>query len=212
MSTVDDRAPCPRRSALARKGYRFPERRKRRLHAKLLDKNPVYVYRFGDRLDKDNVVNFDMIKVKDKDGNERSAAANYLRRVKGACRAASTSRSARTLDRTGLGRFRHLHRLRTWVVKGLSEGQGARLGLPDGRAITTGRNASAAVKRRLSAVSTWRRRSAFPTARMAPPPSKQSEPVDQPHQPGADHRSWAPTSPTRFKRLSTRPRKTCSKA
>lgn len=88
---------------------------------KLLEKNPVHVYRFGDRLDKDNVVPFDMIKVKDKDGKEVVEQRPYfLRRMKDGTGRDEQVPLQRWTEQDWVD-FATYTDFRTWVVKGLSE-------------------------------------------------------------------------------------------
>lgn len=80
MTTIDDPKTLPqsqRRSRL-QKVVDFLTDDNVAFLKKLLDKNPVYVYRFGDRLDKDNVVNFANLPVKDKDGKEVIESRPYV--------------------------------------------------------------------------------------------------------------------------------------
>ena len=88
---------------------------------KIIDKNKVKLYRFGDRLDKDNVVSFDMIKVKDKDGKEVIEPRPYYeKRAKGA----AGGEEKVPLKRWGpqdWDEFAKFADFRSWLLKGLSD-------------------------------------------------------------------------------------------
>jgi hypothetical protein len=123
MSTVDDPKTLPqsqRRSRL-QKVVDFLSDDNVSFLKKLLEKNPVHVYRFGDRLDKDNVVNFDMMKVKDKDGKEVVEPRPYfLKRKKDGTGLDEQVPLQRWSDQDWYD-FANYTDFKTWVVKGLSE-------------------------------------------------------------------------------------------
>ncbi len=123
MANVDDPKTLPqsqRRSRL-QKVIDFLSDDNVAFMKKLLDKNPVHVYRFGDRLDKDNVVNFDMIKVKDKNGTESVEPRPYIeRRVKGGNGVEEKVPLARWTPQDWVD-FATYSDFRAWVVKGLSD-------------------------------------------------------------------------------------------
>ena len=123
MSTVDDPKTLPqtqRRSRL-QKVIEFLTDENAAFMKKLLEKNPVHVYRFGDRLDKDNVANFDMIKVKDKDGKEVVEPRPYImRRMKDGSGREEQVPLQRWSEQDWID-FATYTDFRTWLVRGLSD-------------------------------------------------------------------------------------------
>lgn len=87
---------------------------------KVLEKNQVQIYRFGDRLDKDNVVNFDLMKVPDKDGNEVIEQRPFVwRRVKDGSGREEQVALERWTDQDWV-HFAEYTDFGTWLLRGLS--------------------------------------------------------------------------------------------